>query len=313
MDVLVMCPSKVATGGVESLHKFAYELNKIDGMNVKMWYVGERVNPQPAEYACYNMDYVTSFPKDYRDVIIVPEIWANNITDGFYRNCIVAVDWAGVDVYYWNNEVRVQGQFLKRRDAFHLSQMQYAVDHLTGLGVNPDKILRISDVLHEDFYAKYKERERNNVILYNPVKVTDYQKAVMNKARDEGLMFKPIENMTRKQVIQTLRQAKLYLDLGVFSGRERIPREAAMCGCCVITSRTGAAAYYEDVSIIDKYRFDTDSNNILNIIKTMKYILNNYDACKSEFDTYRQSVIHDRDILHSQCETVAKAFLGVRR
>ena len=40
----------------------------------------------------------------------------------------------------------------------------------------------------------------------------------------------------------------------------RIPREAAMCGCCVITNRNGSAANNVDVQIADKYKFDNEAD-----------------------------------------------------
>ena len=315
MNVLMVCPANVATGGVESIHKFAYELNQVKGIDVKIFYWGTKMDsPQPEEYKEYGIEYVTALPKDYRDVIIFPEIWANSVIDERYKNCIVAVNWAGVDVYYRNNSLEKQGLFLRRKDTIHLTQMQYAVDHLIQRGVDPKNILHISDVPNELFYEKHEEEPRNNFVLFNPnaIKMTDFQKAVMRKAREAGIQFKPLENLTREQMAHTLRTSKLYIDFGVFSGRERIPREAILSGCCVITSRLGCAGYYEDVALDDKWKFETEPNNIPAIIQTMKYVLANYENCKHEFDTYLQSVLDDRKNIHSDCEKIAKAFKGAK-
>ena len=315
MEVLMACPANVATGGVESIHKFAYELNKIEKMEVKIWYWGAGVKkPQPIEYSEYGIDYITKLPGGYKGAIIFPEIWANSVVDERFKDCKKMIHWLGVDAYYWNNPVNTHGLFLQQKDVIHLSQSQYATNHLLEKGVDKKNILHISDVPNALYYEVYEETPRDNVILYNPAKMTDFQQALMCRARDDyGLTFKPLANFTREQMADVMRHAKLYIDFGVWPGRERIPREAALSGCCVITSKLGCAQYYEDVALDDKWKFDTEPNNIRVIIETMKYILQNYDACKHEFASYRQSVIADRDNLHKDCETIAMTLLDANK
>lgn len=36
MEVLVLCPANVVTGGPESLHQIACEMNKIDGVHARI-------------------------------------------------------------------------------------------------------------------------------------------------------------------------------------------------------------------------------------------------------------------------------------
>lgn len=57
----------------------------------------------------------------------------------------------------------------------------------------------------------------------------------MKKARE--LNFKPIINMTRDEVIRELQRAKVYIDFGNHPGKDRIPREAAILGCCAIVGK----------------------------------------------------------------------------
>ena len=315
MNVLMMCPANVATGGVESIHKFAYELNKIKNMDVKIYYVNlKSSNPQPPEYAEYGIDYVTELPEGYKDVIIFPDIWANRVNDEIYKDCIKAINWAGVDVYYWNNPIETQGDFLKQKDVIHLVQMQYAKDHLMERGVKENHIIHVSDVPNKLFYEDYEEVPRNNLVLFNPLKVTDFQRLVMNRAKGMNIAFKPLEHLTREQMAQAMREAKLYIDFGVFSGRERIPREAVLSGCCVLTSRSGCAEYYEDVALDDKWKFEvSEPNNVANVLNTMLDILRHYDECKNEFDSYRKSLRKDREDLPKDCKKIAKAFLGARK
>lgn len=311
MNVLMMCPANVVTGGTESIHEFASKLNENEDVNVKILYFRCRgTNPQPDEYKEYNVDYVTNLLPGYKDIIIFPEIWANEVNNPKYADCLKVVHWLGVDVYYWNNPVSEYNKFLDQKNVLHLTQMQYGTDNLLKLGVNPKLIYHISDVPNKIFFEEYREVPRNNVVLFNPnlSKLTDFQRTVMGIARKEGLEFRPLENLTREQMAQTMRSAKLYIDFGVFSGRERIPREAALCGCCVITSKSGCAGYFNDVALSDKWKFETVPENIPKIIDTMKYVLANYYDIKSEFSTYKQSLIKDRERLPKDCKKLAKVF-----
>lgn len=313
MTILMACPARVHAGGVESIHKFAQELNKVKGMDVKILYMGSNLNyPQLPEYAEYGIDYTISFPEDYTDVIIFPEIWANWVVEPKYKNCIKVVHWLGVDGYYWNNPVEKHGLYLKQTDVLHLTQTDYATEHLLKNGVDKNKIAHITDVPNSLFYEDFEDKPRTDVVLYNPARMTEFQKILMRRATGVGITFRPLENLTREEMAQTMQESKLYIDFGVFPGKERIPREAALSGCCVITSKLGCAKYYNDVSLDDKWKFDTVGENIPKIIDTMKYILQNYDTCKAEFSSYRDAIIKDRENLPKDCRVIAKFLLGAK-
>ena len=314
MEILMICPAGVATGGTESIHKFASELNKKENASVRLLYVGNGLsNPQPEAYKHYGCKYITEFPENYSGAVIIPEIWANDILASKYKNCVRAINWAGVDAYEWTLSNKQQfGAFLKDKKIIHLVQSRYAEEFLLGLGVDIDFILPLSDVLNDEFFKPYKERERSNTVLYNPAKMTAFQDQLMKYAAKSGIGFKPLEKLTIQQMAQTMREHKLYIDFGIFPGRERIPREAAMCGCCVLTSNVGAAQYFKDVRVLSKYKFFPEPKNNLKITETMIDILKHYDARKSDWDGYRKGLIEeDRDSISGQCDKILNAFYSV--
>jgi len=49
----------------------------------------------------------------------------------------------------------------------------------------------------------------------------------------------------------------VYVDFGWHPGRDRLPREAALAGCVVFSTRHGAAGYEGDMPLSDWYKFDT--------------------------------------------------------
>jgi hypothetical protein len=110
----------------------------------------------------------------------------------------------------------------------------------------------------------------------------------MSKAK--YIKFVPISNMTRGEVIKTLLRAKVYIDFGHFPGPERIPKEAAILGCCVITGKRGSAAFFEDVPIPDEYKFEDREENIPKIIEKIRDCFENFEERYKDFDNYRQVI-----------------------
>lgn len=82
--------------------------------------------------------------------------------------------------------------------------------------------------------------------------------------------------------------AKAYLDLGVFPGPERIPREAITSYCNIITSTMGSCNNDEDVPIPSNYKFDIKRKNIKRIAKKLVDITINYEKYNCDFEQYRK-------------------------
>ena len=87
-----------------------------------------------------------------------------------------------------------------------------------------------------------------------------------------------------------LLKSKVYIDFGHHPGKDRFPREAASCGCCIITGMKGAAKYYEDVSIPAEFKFESNKKEIANIISKIEECFNNFDSESLKFDDYRKKI-----------------------
>ena len=305
MDILHLCPGGLATGGTEGIHNLVHHLNCV-GANAKVFYTTCTHDPQPKEFAKYECEYVTEMPKDFDGVVIFPEIWANRVVEPQFADKQVAVNWQGVDVYYWHNPKK-ELRFLERPDTIHIANSAYAMWHLKEvLKVNP---IKISDCLNDDFFEPFEDNhDRGNVVLYNPtsVKMTYFQQLVMGRCRNElGIKFLPLEGYSRQELIEIFRKSKLYIDFGVFSGRERLPREAVTQGCCILTSITGTAGYYEDNSILDMYK----EESVDGAIRKVQYILNHYRECRADFDLYRALLKKDKENYVNEVRGLYNAFL----
>lgn len=293
MDILCMCPANYTSGGPETLHKLVSDLNKVEGVNAKLLYVGKNLqNPQPDAYKNYACPYVTEMPRGYRGVVIIPEIWANSIISDEYRNCTKVIYWLSVDNYKIRVRKEDEGIFTKDKSILHMVQSLYVKEYVYGIGAT--QVFEISEPVNEEFFKPYEESTRSDVILYNPNKMTKFEEQIIKEAEVyEGMKFEPLIGLSLQQMAEKLRSHKLYIDFGPFPGRERIPREAVLSGCCLITGKNGASMYFEDVSILSKYKFESESS-IRDIITTMKYVLAHYSMVRQDFDFFRSKLIKER-------------------
>lgn len=172
---------------------------------------------------------------------------------------------------------------------FHLAQSYYAINHLKSINIPDDKIYYLSDYLNLDFLKTQTDlSKKENIVVYNPKKGFQFTKKIIKSAKD--IKFIPLINMTREEVIKTLQRAKVYIDFGNHPGKDRIPREAAILGCCVITGKRGSAAFFEDVPIPEEYKFEDKEENIPEIVEKIRDCFENFEERYKDFEYYRQVI-----------------------
>ena len=175
----------------------------------------------------------------------------------------------------------------------HLTQSYYAYDFLTNaIGLSKNVVIPVTDYLNDSYLEEYDESKytRNKVVLYNPVKGYDVTRILKEDLPD--IKFVPIENMSVNEVRELLRSSILYIDFGRFPGKDRIPREAVISGCCIITSDSGAANYKQDVNIPNKLKYNTvlTKDRLQSICILIRDILDNYDKYKPLYNDYRNDI-----------------------
>ena len=176
----------------------------------------------------------------------------------------------------------------------HFCASHYAYDfvskrskHKTSLCIEP-----ISKIFLEKFDEQKRfldSTQRSDVILYNPRKSGAFVQKLVELAPD--LNFVSLKGFSQDQLIEKYMTSKLYVDFGPFPGAERIPKEATLFGCCVITGRNGASNFHGDVPIPDEYKFADYVGQIDLIVAKIRDVLKNYEAKKSDFEEYREMVL----------------------
>ena len=157
----------------------------------------------------------------------------------------------------------------------------------------------LSDYLAEHFINEYmkseksfSKKDREDIVLYNPKRNTKYVMEIKKMAPD--LQFIAIENMSSNEVMKLMHRAKIYIDFGSHPGKDRMPREAALQGCCVLTSTLGSAAYFDDVPIANEYKYERTPQNKKKIIRKIREIFEDYEKEVKNFDGYRKYILSEK-------------------
>lgn len=312
--IYVVSPAYNRTGGLELLHQLVYVLNQ---NNLHAFITYQDVNnkrtdsPTNIAYEQYVTEYklLNEIEDAEENVVILPELSVNLINH--FRNARVAVWWLSVDNYLkgytlhkayeligmkgvlWylkNRKWRYRIDKINTAIRYNLAQSYYAIDFLESNGFS--NIEYLSDYINQDYLdSVIVEEKRDDVVLYNPKKGLKYTEYLMGLAKD--IKWKPLQNMTNDQVRRALHKSKVYIDFGNHPGKDRFPREAAICGCCVITGMKGSAGYYKDIPIPDEYKFKDDPTNGTKIIQKIRDCFANFERNQDQFAAYRTMITNE--------------------
>lgn len=320
--IYVLCPAYAKSGGPELLHQLVYELNQ-NHINAQIAYYHTKKSQDytPDDFKKYIQtfelyDNIQDIADNY---IIFPEVMTKTMTK--FKKATKIIWWLSVDNHTNRRGIFNclkfcgvrellglirHGQFytndnhLKLAD-YHLCQSHYAIDFLK----EQHNTYYLSDYINDSFLKiKPDYNKKENYVLYNPKKGINFTKKLIKKAPD--LNWIPIQGLTTEQVRDLLLKSKVYIDFGNHPGKDRFPREAALCGCCVITSKTGSAKFDADVPISKQYKFDDTDDNLELIIKKIRQCITNYDDKVNEFSTYRQYILEEKQNFSQDAKKIFK-------
>ena len=187
----------------------------------------------------------------------------------------------------------------------HLVQSKYAEEYLRKKGINSSEIKHLSDYLNQQYIDGYKSvsfENREDIILYNPKKGKESTESIIKAGED--LRFVALENMSNDEVVALMRRAKIYIDFGNHPGKDRMPREAALCGCIVLTGCHGSAKYYEDISIPDAFKLDENEVTGEEVVSVIRDCLENYEDIVRDFEYYRKKTLMEKEEFISDIDEI---------
>lgn len=333
----VACPAYDTTGGFELLHQLVYKLNNIKDNCALIYYhnydSSKLEHPTPDIYMKYTEGkFANKIIDNKHHILVLPEVYTDYIN--IYKNIQIVVWWLSVDYFHISIDTINRGKkfsykeyktgkkfrlfkllnylnikpnypfdpfkknvLFNKRVLLHAYQSEYAKFFLEAKKLKP--ILPLSDFLNSTFFQnKISKEERDDVILYNPKKGFEITK--------ELIAFMPkykwiaLENLTPIEMKKLMEKSKIYVDFGNHPGKDRIPREAAINGCVVVTNKKGSAENYSDVSIDSLYKFQDPIEEKEDFKKLVKNIYANFDNHFVNFDSYRIKIRQEETLFEKE-------------
>ncbi len=303
----------MVTGGPEALHQLVAHMRELGLPAFIVYLPFNQVAETPLPYKKYQAP-VAFYEDAAGDLIIFPEVHPSLAMRVQYAQA--ALWWLSLENFLERRHVSVlrdKIRYLKRvikgdrplfgaaslKKLIHFSQTEHSTQYLRSCSIEPVPLI---DSINEDFLTdRYLDKidHKQNVILYNPTKG---KKVTAELIRDNPEWeFIPLKGLNPQQLSEKLYHAKLYIDFGHHPGRDRMPREAAMHGCCLITGILGSAGNAIDLPIPQKYKLDSSQPDFLSLFKSLATdVMVNFDSHYRQFDDYRIWLKNEPEIFKQQ-------------
>ena len=299
MNVFIIAPENRVSGGPELAHQLCNAINRLTDIKAYMCYITTTKPyilaydvPAPKPYEIYETEHITdiSVMDSSDNIVVVPEGLTQCMP--MITKARKVLWWMSVDNYIKStNESNLD--YIRCETFFHLFQSHYSIDYVNRV-LPHAKGMYLSDYINEA-HGKfiYPAEYRKNIALYNPAKGYNELKPLLDKA--SWLDWIPISNLEVERVVFLMQVGKIYVDFGEHPGKDRIPREAAANGCCVITNKKGSAAFNEDVPILEEFKFESPADSIDKINSLMHSICDDFKAYQDKFAEYRTFIKAEKD------------------
>lgn len=330
--IYVYCPADAVTGGPDALHQLVFYLRNLGCDAEIVYYdcfLG-KIPSIPQQYKEYVSSYLLE--KDVVDeannAVVLPEnavskqvdfkkarvfIWWLSVDNNLYRSsffwkiCFFVTLPARIvkNFSYYKNHFReaVLKTLQKRMYSFenerenveHICASYYAYNFVSAR--TKRNVSVCIEPISKYFLDRYEVEKRildsgvrKDEVLYNPKKSAAFVKEISRFAPE--IKFIPLVGMNQDQLVEKYKSSKLFVDFGHFPGAERMPKEAALFGCAIITGRKGAASIYDDVPIPEECKFSVEKNQIPMIVNAIKKSLAEYESRKNLFVPYQLVVLN---------------------
>lgn len=302
-EIVLVTSGGGSTGGAELVHQLSDVLVNAGLPARILYYPFDRAHePHPA-VAGYRTHIIRKSEVSANALMVFPEVATYRIAEFPGRGIVLW--WLSVDNYfgsrkikYWLGNRLAPWTFLdmrrpRQRDRIdlHLYQSEYARQFLERVGA--PRTAYLGDYINQAFLiagAGVDPGQKEDILAYNPAKGLEITRRLIAQL-PLGVAV-PIAGMARPEVMALLARAKIYIDFGHHPGQDRIPREAATLGCCVITNRKGAAANLRDIPIPDAYKIDDGAPDFMaGATRLIDEIFTDFPTHHAHFAAYREMIL----------------------
>lgn len=309
--IYVICPGGAVTGGPELLHQLVDRLNLEGRAASIVYHPFDRDHAVPDAYARYRAPVARRDEIPRGEIVVLPELYWNEAS--LYPNCRLYFWWLSVDnfinrvrasrysrVLTYPLHRRIRLRQVRNHVERHLYQSEYARLFLAGEGLGPSD--HLSDYIAEEYLRAIADppaAAREDLVVYNPAKGLAQTQAILQRLESDGgppVAAAPIVGMSREEVRALLSRAKVYIDFGNHPGKDRIPREAAAMGACVLVNRQGSAGNDVDIPLGDLYKVDdTRPGFEADAAAKIRAIVSDFDVHSAALASYRASIAAEPD------------------
>jgi hypothetical protein len=318
--IQVVCPSNAITGGPESLHNLASLLGSIGETAEIVYHPFSTSGNPPEEYIHYGVN--SGLISDEQGVLVIlPEVLCFEAKR--FSRSVVAIWWLSLDNFRerkynnWRDTFRYVKKCLSGQRPWtgaralkkylHFSKSFYDLIYLQECKISPFKL---TGPIAVGYVREIKRIDptvcRRNHILFNPKK----GKRVIERlaACCPEFVFTPLADYDQTELISRYRESKLYVDFGHHPGRERMPREAVACGCCLITGVLGSAKNSIDIPIPEKFKLNDQDKFFTDRFRSVvKYVFDSFPTATRELDAYRFEIENELDQQRVDLEHILRA------
>lgn len=295
--IYFMCP-RYKTGGPENAHQLCDYLNSIGAEAYMFYFPNEHGNHEPLYPEFANIRVSDRIEDNPENIVVVPEIYRISDAKVSFQRATIAMWWLSyTNACLFNvldDNIKASGQ------AVHLFHSYYEYAMVRPHLAPSTKWFFLTDYIHDDYLAldpaSYLD-EKQDIVCFNGNK----DKITASICQAAGIPYISITNMSKDQVMQTLRKCKVYVDNGFHPGKDHMPREAAMHGCVVITNKCGSAAYAEDVPIEEKVSLETELYDLI------PRVMSNYRSYFGKQESYREKIRNEKAVSHQNAREFARA------
>ena len=308
MNVYILAPANRTSGGPELAHQMCHRINELSPGTAYMVYVdlnlpiGEDLGmdaPAPEAYKIYDTEHITDYVAVDKEenVFVFPE--GLTLSLPFIKKAKKVLWWMSVDNYIISTK-ETNLERIRNDVSLHLYQSYYSKDYVEKNIPNANGMY-LSDYIN-DAHGQFifPAHLRQDIALYNPAKGFNDLKPLMDKT--SWLKWIALTGLDVEHMVFMMQNSKVYVDFGNHPGKDRIPREAAANGCCVITNKKGAAAFEGDVPIPEKYKFEEPSGSLDELDSLLHDICSNFKDYQDEFESYRKMIAGEKEVFNKDCE-----------
>ena len=334
-SIIICCSGNIITGGVNSLHNLCKALTQCHH-KAYIYYINpdETIlsNFQITSYQVNRIEHINDSPDT---MVIVPETMIPFVLK--FEKARKVVYWLGLSYFFKNPtwhfpfNLKLIRKLISCRsyDGYSSGHIETAKRRLnefakSHLKLWDGKIIHISNSHFVGNYCRQKGSPQTYV-LHNPIRQEFYTHQPNFNNREKLILFGPrtpqsiirrlkthlsefkiirLRKIPFSQVFELMSKAVIFAEFGNYSGRDRMPREAAMLGCNIFMNTRGAAAFEDDYNISREYTIADSPDNISFILEQLTQCALNYQEHRVNFDNFRNQLINENQNFISNTEKI---------